>query len=70
VGTRRTRAVTVVGAVLAVGLVAAGLVVALPGGTGTRVGLLLAALDHHLELPGERVHLPDHERESGDCGER
>jgi hypothetical protein len=32
--------------------------------------LLLAALDLHLELPGERVHLADHEWESGDCGER
>ena len=25
---------------------------------------------HHLELPGERAHLADHERESDDCGER
>jgi len=51
-----------------------------PGGARTLVlpaagldadpALLLAALDHHLELPGERVHLADHERESGDCGER
>ena len=51
-----------------------------PGGVRTLVlptagldadpALLLAALDHHLELPGERVHLADHERESDDCGER
>ncbi len=51
-----------------------------PGGVRTLVlptagldadpALLLAAIDHHLELPGERVHLADHERESDDCGER